>query len=182
MTNPIFLELFSGSGNLSKSVSDIAGWDCGLVDFLLGSEHDLRSNSTRNKVLGWIRSGNIRAVHLGTPHNSFSRASDRRPGLPPLRSDHQPLGLCNLGEKDEIKVKEGNLFMRFSVQVCLLCYLLNIPFTLENPTTSPLWLCPPVLALLRQKGVRHVDINVFERLVWQTLAEENSFCLFWPST
>lgn len=49
LTSPIFLELFSGSGNLSKSVSDIAGWDCGLVDFLLESEHDLRSNLTRNK-------------------------------------------------------------------------------------------------------------------------------------
>jgi hypothetical protein len=49
--------------------------------------------------------------------------------------------------------------MRFSVQVCLLCYLLNIPFALENPATSRIWLCPPVLALLRKKGIRHVDVD-----------------------
>lgn len=159
MKEPFFLELFSGSGNLSKAVSRVTGWRCGLVDFLMGPQHDLRSKAVRGTILGWIRSGLIKAVHLGTPCNSFSRARDRRPGPPPLRSDEHPLGLSGLRESDETKVREGNLFLRFSVQVFLLCVMLHIPVTLENPATSRLWICPPILALLRKRGVHYVDID-----------------------
>eukprot|EP00438_Fugacium_kawagutii_P032643 Skav206865 [mRNA] locus=scaffold898:55024:69937:- [translate_table: standard] len=159
VTTPFFLELFSGSGNLSKAVARVTGWHCGLADYLHGPQHDLRSKSIRSQVLGWIRSGLVKAVHLGTPCNSFSRARDRRPGPPPLRSDEHPLGLSGLREADENKVREGNLFMRFSVQVCMLCILLGIPFTLENPATSRIWICPPMQALLRRRGVSYVDVD-----------------------
>ena len=130
-----------------------------MVDIVFGASYDLRSKRNQRKILGWIRSGLVKAVHLGTPCNSFSRARDRRPGPPPLRSDQQPLGLNNLREADRIKVIEGNLFMRFSCQVCRLCITLNIPFTLENPSTSRLWLCPPVEALMRRKGVSWADVD-----------------------
>ena len=159
VTSPMFLEIFSGSGNLSRAVAMITGWPCGMVDIVFGASSDLRSKRIQRKILGWIRSGLVKAVHLGTPCNSFSRARDRRPGPPPLRSDQQPLGLNNLREADRIKVMEGNLFMRFSCQVCRLCIALNIPFTLENPSTSRLWLCPPVEALMRRKGVSWVDVD-----------------------
>ena len=93
----------------------------------------------------------MRAGHLGTPCNSFSRARDHPPGPPPLRSNDRPLGLPELRPHDRLKVKIGNALMRFSVRLMNLALLLIIPFTLENPRTSRLWLCPGVRHLLRRK-------------------------------
>ena len=35
----------------------------------------------------------------------------------------------------------------------LLALMLGLPFTLENPRRSRLWICPPMLALLRKRNV-----------------------------
>ncbi len=77
----------SGSGRLAKAVTRSNQWYSLLWDISLGEAYDLRSRNNRWKITGWIRSGLIRAGHLGTPCHSFSRARDRRPGPPPLRSD-----------------------------------------------------------------------------------------------
>lgn len=156
---PMFLEIFSGSGNLSKAVVRVCHWSCGTFDILQGSEYDLRSGRNQRLVKGWIRSGLVKSVHLGMPCNSFSHARDRRPGPPPLRSDEHPMGLDSLRPSDELKVREGNMFLRFCCQVCHLCILLHIPFILENPATSRAWLCPPLQAVMRKKGVSFVDVD-----------------------
>ena len=159
LSSPIFLEIFSGCGALAKTVATVTGWNAGMFDYNFGASYDVRSSHVRGLILGWIRSGMVRAVHLRTPRNSFSRARDAGPGPPPLRSDFKPLGLAGLREADETKVKEGNLYMRFSCQVCRLCLLLRIPFTLENPSTSRLWLCPPVVNLMRRPEVNWIDVD-----------------------
>eukprot|EP00438_Fugacium_kawagutii_P018254 Skav220446 [mRNA] locus=scaffold254:128743:132882:- [translate_table: standard] len=159
LTTPCFLEIFSGSGHLAKAVQQVTSWDCFTWDILHGSEYDLRSKKKRNRILGWIKSGKIQGVHLGTPCSSFSRARDRRPGPPPLRSDQQPLGFENLGPADMAKVREGNLWMRFSAQVFNLCMKLHIPVTMENPFRSRIWLCPPMKYLLRRKQCFSVDVD-----------------------
>eukprot|EP00438_Fugacium_kawagutii_P023337 Skav200217 [mRNA] locus=scaffold3745:15519:20956:- [translate_table: standard] len=159
LTTPCFLEIFSGSGHLAKAIHQVTSWDCITWDILHGSEYDLRSLTKRNRILGWIKSGMIRGVHLGTPCASFSRARDRRPGPPPLRSDTQPLGFSDLGYADLVKVREGNLWMRFSSQVFNLCMKLHIPVTMENPFRSRIWLCPPIKYLLRRKQCYNVDVD-----------------------
>lgn len=159
LRSPCFLEVFSGSGNLSKAVARITGWPSLMWDIVHGSEYDLRSFRNRRQIKSWLHSGVVRCLHLGTPCNSFSRARDRRPGPPPLRSDSKPLGLDGLRPGDFIKVQEGNLWMRFSVQLFILCMHLRIPVCLENPATSRLWLCPAVQALMRRRGVYFVDVD-----------------------
>lgn len=159
LTTPCFLELFSGSGHLSKAVHQVTSWNCITWDILHGSEYDLRSSAKRKRILNWIKSGMVQAVHLGTPCCSFSRARDRRPGPPPLRSDSQPLGFSDLGFADMVKVREGNLWMRFSAQVFNLCMKLHIPVTMENPFRSRIWLCPPIKHLLRRKQCYSVDVD-----------------------
>ena len=91
------------------------------------------------------------AFHLGTPCESFTRARDVPPGPPPLRSDACPLGLPDLRPKDQMKVLDGNLFMRFSAWLLLLGIRFRVPGTLENPQISRLWLCPPIQRVLRHK-------------------------------
>ena len=151
---PVFIEIFCGTARLSKAIAKRTGWPVLLWDIKFGDAYDLRHLHAQHKILGWIRSGRIRGGHLGMPSQSFSRARDHPPGPPPLRSDAAPLGLPNLSSKDFDKVRAGNNLMRFSVRVMQLAAWQGIPFSLENPRTSRLWLCPPVLHLLRQRAAR----------------------------
>ena len=148
-TVPVFLEIFSGSGHLSISVARITGWITLLWDITLGPEYDLRSAANRRRIAGWMRSGWIVGFHLGTPCNSFTRARDVPPGPPPLRSDQQPLGLSDLRPCDQIKVIDGNCFMRFSAYMLRLGLRLVIPGSMENPQRSRMWLCPPLQYIIR---------------------------------
>ena len=150
----VFLEIFSGSGRLASAVGKTCGWPCLLWDITLGDDYDLTKRCNQWKILEWVRSGLVRAGHLGTPCNSFSRARDQPGGPPPLRSDMQPLGLPNLKPHDAKKVHLGNILMRFSVRLMILACVLNLPFTLENPRRSRLWICPPMTAFLRRRNVQ----------------------------
>ena len=110
-----FIEIFSGSGRLGRCVSKDNNIPVLLWDIQYGPEYDLRSLKKRQLIAGWMRAGFICGGHLGTPCNSFTRARDNPPGPPPLRSNAHVLGLPNLAVHDQKKVKDGNLFMRFSV-------------------------------------------------------------------
>ena len=150
----VFLEIFCGTGRLGRAIHKDNHWPVLLWDISLGDEYDLRRRHNRWRIAGWLRAGLVRAGHLGTPCHSFSRARDRQPGPPPLRSDSQVMGLPNLSVADKQKVTEGNLFMRFSCYVMTLASVLHIPFTMENPARSRLWLCPAVQRMLRRKAIR----------------------------
>ncbi len=149
----VFIEIFSGSGHLGKSVGRLTGWCVLLWDIDFGPQYDLRNPKNRQLIGGWLRCGWLAGFHLGTPCESFTRARDVPPGPPPLRSDAFPLGLPELRPKDHLKVSDGNVFMRFSVWMMMLGLRFRVPGTLENPQTSRLWLCPPILRLLRKSQV-----------------------------
>ena len=151
---PVFLEIFSGSGRLGRAVGRVVGIAVLLWDINFVPEYDLTNPSIQHRVMEWIRTGYVVAGHLGTPCGSFSRARDRPGGPPRLRSDECPLGLEGLKPHDAQKVAVGNILMRFTVRVMLLALRMILPFTLENPARSRLWLCPPIRALLRRKHVR----------------------------
>ena len=168
----VFLEVFSGSGHLGAAVSKQENYPVLLWDVLPGPDYDLRAPQNRHKILGWARCRRVVGGNLGTPCHAFTRARDHPPGPPPLRSNQHVLGLPNLKPGDQMKVTEGNLLMRFSVQLLTLCLLFQIPFTMENPATSRLWLCPQVQQLMRRKNVK----------CWTGTVE---FCMFntpWPSS
>ena len=155
----VFLEIFSGSGRLAKAVGRECNWPVLLWDISLGANYDLTKQRNQQLILGWMRSGVVKAGHLGTPCNSFSRARDQPGGPPPLRSDRQPLGLDDLLPHDALKVQIGNQLMRFTARVLQLALILQIFFTLENPARSRLWICPPILAVMRRK---HVVVQLVE--------------------
>ena len=147
----VFIEIFSGSGRLGKTVSRELNIPVLLWDICLGPSYDLRSRRNRTLIIGWLRSKRIAGGHLGTPCNSFTRARDHPPGPPPLRSNLHVLGLPGLSPADQAKVSDSNLFMRFSMQLLVVALQIVVPFTCENPATSRLWLCPQVQYVLRRK-------------------------------
>ncbi len=162
---PVFIEIFSGCGLLGKTVARLNFWPVLLWDITLGPQYDLRARENRWKILGWMRSGLVTMGHLGTPCNTYSRARDRQPGPPPLRSDVHVMGLPGLRAHDAVKVAEGNLFMRFSVQVMLLACAMGLGFTMENPGRSRIWLVPAVKKLLRSKCI---SFQLFEMCMFGT--------------
>ena len=154
-----FLEIFSGNGRLGRSVHKACGWPVLLWDLTFGEQYDLTVRANQQRIIHWLSSGLVRAGHLGTPCNTFSRARDQPGGPPQLRSDAFPLGLSNLRPGDAVKVRIGNVLMRFTSRVLLLALQLHVPFTLENPSRSRLWLCPPIRYLMRR---RNVTVNLVE--------------------
>ena len=147
----VFLEIFSGSGRLGHAVARHCNWPVLLWNIDYGEQYDLTKRPIQQMVLHWIRSGKVRAGHLGTPCNSFSRARDRPGGPPRLRSDEHPMGLPGLADHLYRKIHEGNVLMRFSCAVLRLAISFGLPFTMENPHRSRLWICPPVLQILRRR-------------------------------
>ena len=106
-------------------------------------------------ILQWVRQGLVIAIHFGLPCGSFSRARDIPGGPPPLRSDSQPMGRTDLKSKSDVdKVRVGNVLLRFCVQVCFLAKSRRIPWTLENPFSSRVWICPNMLRLMRSPYVQ----------------------------
>lgn len=149
ITLPVFVEIFCGKGLLGRTVARLNNWATLLWDITLGPECDLKRLCNRAKIIGWMRAGLVRGLHLGTPCNTFSRARDHGPGPPPLRSDSFVLGLPGLRPCDEAKVAEGNLLMRFSASILGWARRLCLPCTLENPRGSRLWMCPSMQYVLR---------------------------------
>ena len=135
----VFLEDFSGSGHLAKAVHAL-GYVVLCWDISMGASYDLTNKCNRQLIQGWVLSGQVWGVHMGTPCSSFSRARRGKP--PPLRDRLHIMGLPNLSDKDQVRVQIVNLLMRFSFKLLLTCRQQGIPATIENPATSMLWWTP----------------------------------------
>ena len=155
--SPIALEIFSGSGRMSQALrSSVKPWaQVYEIDIQHGPQFDLTSPRFQRFVRDLISSGRVVAVWIGTPCSSWSRArchDNCGPG--PLRSDTCLYGLPNLSAADRRKVQFGNSLMRFSASVAEICLQRHIPFCIENPYTSRIWLTRQFQSLRRSK---HVD-------------------------
>lgn len=155
----VFLEIFCGCGRLGKRVATECRWPVLLWDMSFGSMYDLTVRANQQRIIHWIQHGLVRAAHLGTTCNSFSRARDRPGGPPPLRSNSQPVGKDNLRPGDAAKVKIGNILLYFTCRVVQLCCQLRLPCTVENPQRSTIWITPPMLRLLKKTCCNFVDVH-----------------------
>ena len=164
LTFAVVLELFAGTGRFSAAMSShrpVLLWD-----ILMGEAYDLTQRSRQLLVLGWIRSGAVAAVWMGTPCNSFSRARNQPGGPPALRNKGAVHGLSDLRTCDAAAVKLGNCLALFSSKVLLLCALLLLPGVIENPATSWLW---QTSWMQRLAARRDVSFILTEFCQWQSL-------------
>ena len=149
---PVFIEIFSGSARLARAVN-AAGWLAMKWDILDGADYDLLRPVVQRLLKGWLRAGQIRAFHMGFSCASWSRARDCPNGPPRLRSPQHVLGLPNLHPWDQVKVEAGNELVRFTVQFCRYAIKLQVPWTIENPSTSYAWDSPAMQRLTSQRRV-----------------------------
>ena len=119
-----FLELFSGSGNLTNAVKK-----CGIpclepIDIRNGVHCDLTRRKTQKLILRWIEKGAIGWVHLGTPCAIWSQA---RKGVKDSSRE-----IC---AKDLMGVE----LALFSAEVISICNRVGVQYTIENPSSSQLF-------------------------------------------
>ena len=120
---------------------------------------DLTQRSVVRWLLSCIRKKRVRYIWMGTPCNSWTRARDRPGEAPPLRSNDCVMGLPSLRPHDQLKVDVGNKLMRATVLIARAALKAGLPFVIENPATSRLWLAPPMAKLLRSPRVQVVNTD-----------------------
>ena len=103
-------------------------------------------------------------VHQGLPCNSWSRARDQPGGPPPLRSDQHVMGLPDLQRPGDVaSVRVGNALMWLGVRFARACRAFGIPWSIENPARSRLWIAPQMSKLSR---MRNVVFSVTHYCMW----------------
>ena len=124
-----FLELFAGTGKLTKAISSLKMPVLEPVEIANDPAFDLRRRQTQPLVLKWIKSGSVGFVHLGTPCTIWSRA---RHGVSNTR-------------KTLDKEADGVELGLFSCEVIVACNHAGVKWSLENPRSSRLFAFEPLI-------------------------------------
>ncbi len=135
---PVFIEIFSGSSNLSKWMYE-QGFDVIAIDWKHNkhtskfSAIDADLSSYAGQSLFWQMVVDLEpaAIHAGVACGTSSRAREKAiplalqragaPTPPPLRSAEFPLGLPNLKPHHQHRVDAANELYRFVLEVLLYC-------------------------------------------------------------
>ena len=135
------LELFAGCGRLSQACVQV-GFPAEAWDVECNPDCNLSCPKVVQGLIRRIKARQFSFVHLGTPCTSWSRArrlDGRGPG--PLRDDGAHLwGLSGLSAADARKVVVGNRLLEVSMHLVQACIDAEVPWSLENPASSRLWL------------------------------------------
>lgn len=139
-----FLEIFSGTGRLTKAMKAAGVPTLEPLDIANGAHCDLRRRSTQQFILQSIKRGIVGFIHLGPPCTIWSQA---RHGVK---------------ESAATRAKEetGLELALFSCAVIRLCQQLGIPFVLENPQSSKLFTFEPLVTALHTGFCTHVDFDM----------------------
>ena len=153
---PLIIEICAGTAILSKCFRD-AGFDHLAIDHSKNRFHPYVSicNVDLTKKHGWeflehvLSNYNVVFVHAAPPCGTCSRAREiPRPHAPrPLRSEDSPMGLAGLSTTEQARVDAANSIYLGLAQFLLQCTTKNVPWTLENPARSLLWLIPCIVDL-----------------------------------
>lgn len=130
------------------------------IDTCLFPPHNVLFPAVEQKICNWIRGGRIWRLWLGMPCTMFSRARKNNGlGPGPLRDDSNLWGIPGLSSYDKSKVTEGNALFYFTLRILQLCEASNVPYVLENPLSSMLWLLPPLYDFVQQHDGQYCDLD-----------------------
>ena len=132
-----FLDLFSGAAGVAKVIAKTFGVWVLTFDVEHSPQQDLLCPGLRKKLKRLIELGAFLGVGMAPECASFSRAV-----CPPVRSRDEPWGFATLTANMEVEVRRGNSHAEFCVELIRLCLQLELPYWLENPDSSFLWLLP----------------------------------------
>ena len=152
------LELFAGCARLSQACCD-QGLPCYPIDICLFPSHNVLLSEIESKIVFWMKTGRVKMIWAGMPCTTFSRArkfDGLGPG--PLRTDEYLWGLP-LNARDRRKVHEGNQLLAFLLLVLQVCEQYSIPYVVENPLSSMLWMMPSMVKFCKKFSPTFVSLD-----------------------
>ncbi|CAK0821388.1 unnamed protein product, partial [Prorocentrum cordatum] len=154
-----FVELMCGSAALAKAVH-AAGWASEGWDYADDPRADLLEESFIDSLVLRISRKEVAGVHVGLDCKTRSRArkNDGR-GPPPLRDDANLHGLPLLAAADAEKVMIANRLLANVLRLLAAAIEARIPFSLENPRSSRLWLVPELLDMARDAHAEWASVD-----------------------
>ena len=141
-----------------------------LIDLALSEHHNVRDPKTYNWLCGRIRAGEISAVLVAPPCETWSRARNRRisddcTGPRVLRTPQAPWCREGLKTSELLQLEVANALMFISLQVAVVCLYAFTPFVMEHPADPEqrdlvtVWRTWPVQWLLRHEAASLRKIN-----------------------
>lgn len=178
----VFLEIFAGSGNLSKAARDV-GLSIHPVDSTTKRQTgvamhvlDLTKDSDASVLLDLVCNANIASGHLAPPCGTSSRSREKP--LPaelshiksvPLRSDEHPLGLQGLTNLDAIRVGAANRLYALTLLIACILHIRGASLSIENPRGSHFWTVLAFFAKLHpwmDKILKELETNDFQACMY----------------
>lgn len=148
----VFLELFSGSGGVSRALAQNGPHAAIDVDIRQGV--DLTHPSVKGLIRGWMRSRVVRGLWLGFPCTTWSNA--RRPAL---RSRKELWGRPGLAAPQQLQVALGNATLRAALSLMREGIAAGIPVVAENPESSLAWQVPFFARAAKNNAVQQVTMD-----------------------
>ena len=154
----LFIELFAGSANLSKAFRSV-GMQVIPVDTKDApcTGKNCQAQLVAQRILATsfqtVRDQECHHGPHGTPCSTSSQArriqrSQHDPK--PLRSWNMPDGLEDLGFLDRNRVSQANRLYQVCQEVATRCHRLKIWWSIENPTSSLMWITSSFKSLWKQ--------------------------------
>ena len=109
---------------------------------------DIGNSSQRQVLEELLQLDKIVYVHLAPPCGTASAAREIKPGPPPLRSLHFPMGLPGLTFVQNQRVQKANFLYQWTCKVVLSLHARGIAWSIENPASSLMWITEPFVNLL----------------------------------
>ena len=138
----VFLELFCGSGAIARQLRR-QGFGVVCLDICRSELEDISHYTVLRVLQGWISSGIVLGVWLGTPCATWSVAHT----TPIVRTRKFLYGVPGLTGKHKLAVRAGNATARASACIIAACIKSCVPCFLENPQSSKLFLAPCIREL-----------------------------------
>ncbi|CAK0798705.1 unnamed protein product, partial [Prorocentrum cordatum] len=154
-----FVELMCGSAAFAKAVH-AAGWASEGWDYADDPRADLFDESLIDSLVLRISRKEVAGVHVGLDCKTWSRArkNDGR-GPPPLRDDANVYGLPRLAAADAEKVRIASRLLANVLRLLAAAVEAGVPFSLENPRSSRLWLVPELLDRAREAHAEWASVD-----------------------
>ena len=152
----LILEIFAGSCRLSKACKQV-GFRVTAVDKVEDRaenfpiyQGDVTNSAERTLLLQYIEAEKeeLLHIHFAPSCGTASRAREKAPGPPPLRSDVHPDGLPNLKDSDRQRVEAANESYRAMITIAMFAISLGISISVENPKNSLFCKCSFVVLFL----------------------------------
>ena len=157
---PGYLDLFSGTGGVARELARLSGRWVLSYEIKNGLDQDLLDKLVQKEIFGLLDAGAFVGIGAAPSCASMSRAV-----APAVRTHAFPEGLPHLTPAQDKKVKEGNEFARFVGKLGIHAQRLAIPFWIENPSCSFLWMQPEMITV---QGLPFVGFWVFDCCVFGT--------------